>query len=72
MTPTGVRRVCILSIGGLTCVLGAVHVLNGQARSHAKTSMDAKSQQLSGIRVLQPSGARPRFSPDGGLIVFDR
>lgn len=32
----------------------------------------ARSARIASIRVFQPSGARPRFSPDGGRILFDR
>ncbi|MGH9161010.1 MAG: hypothetical protein ACRD2X_13635 [Vicinamibacteraceae bacterium] len=31
-----------------------------------------KSPHIKSIRILQESGARPRFSPDGKLVVFDR
>lgn len=32
----------------------------------------AKSPRISSIRIIQEVGARPRFSPDGQRIVFDR
>jgi Tol biopolymer transport system component len=31
-----------------------------------------KNPLVTNVRVIQQSGARPRFSPDGGRIVFDR
>lgn len=31
-----------------------------------------KNPRISGFRVLQQEGARPRFSPDGTSVVFDR
>ena len=31
-----------------------------------------KNPLIAGVRVLQQSGARPRFSPDGQWIIFDR
>ncbi len=32
----------------------------------------AKNKQVKSIRIIQQTGARPRFSPGGDLLVFDR
>lgn len=37
-----------------------------------ETLCPAKNSRIRDIRVLQPEGARPRFSPSGDLVVFDR
>jgi Tol biopolymer transport system component len=36
------------------------------------TRLTAKNARIKSITVIQPSGARPRFSPDGRILVFDQ
>ncbi|MPZ19834.1 MAG: hypothetical protein GEV06_18255 [Luteitalea sp.] len=40
--------------------------------SAASAQVFPKTARIKSIRILQESGARPRFSPDGKLVVFDR
>ncbi len=37
-----------------------------------KPECNARNQRIATIRPLQPSGARPHWSPDGELLCFDR
>ena len=50
-----------------SCAGGQVPVSLSQGKKFT-----AKNSRIKSITILQDSGARPRFSPDGKLIVFDR
>ena len=56
----------VLALLGLFCT----HSPGFQSKPQTRPA--AKNPRIKAITVLQESGARPRFSPDGRLLVFDR
>ena len=69
-----VRQLALISVLTTTCsgIVQSTPVQTVSFKAVAGQSVTPRSSQLARITLLHDSGARPRFSPDGSQIVFDR